>query len=238
MDDARTIVVTGTSRGIGRMLAEHYVAAGDLVIGCSRGEVDHPPSGSGSYEHHVCDLGDELAVRHMFSAIRKAHGAPSLVVGNAGAFSADLALLATAANVSKVLQQNVVGGFVVAREAAKLMRPAGFGRIVTISSIAVPIVAMGNAFYAASKVALEKITEVMALELADSGITLNTIGVSFVEGSGMYEQAKPESLDGYRARLRVARAISIEELVHAVEFFADPLAGAVTAQTVYFGGPF
>jgi 3-oxoacyl-[acyl-carrier protein] reductase len=158
-------------------------------------------------------------------------------VGNAGAFSADLAVLASAATVTKILQQNVVAGFVVAREAAKLMRPAGFGRIVTISSIAVRIPANGNAFYAASKAALQQITEVMALELADSGITLNTIGVSFVEGSGMYEQAKPEALEGYRSRLRVDRPISIDELAHAIDFFADPLAGAVTAQTVYFGGP-
>jgi 3-oxoacyl-[acyl-carrier protein] reductase len=238
MGDARTILITGTSRGIGRMLAEHYVAAGDVVIGCSRGEVDAAPEGPGTYEHHVCDVSEELAVRHLFSAVRKAHGAPSLVVGNAGAFSADLSVLAGASTVAKVFEQNVVAGFVVAREAAKVMRPAGSGRIVTISSIAVPLAAAGNAFYAASKVALEKITEVMALELAETGITLNTIGVSFVEGSGMYEQAKPEALDGYRSRLRIGRAISIDELAHAIDFFADPLAGAITAQTVYFGGPF
>jgi 3-oxoacyl-[acyl-carrier protein] reductase len=237
MKPESTIFITGTSRGIGKLLAMHYLQQGHTVIGCSRTEPEWEAPSSGTYDHLLIDIGDESSVRQSFSIVRKRYGALQLLVNNAGTFSADMTALTNASTVTRIFQQNVVASFVVTREAVKLMRPAHFGRVVTISSIAVPIAAVGNAFYSASKAALVRISEVMALELKDSGVTLNTIGISFVEGTGMYEQSKPDALTGYRTRLTVERPISVEELAHGIDFFADENAGAINAQCLYFGGP-
>ena len=235
--DRHTILITGTSRGIGQMLAAYYLAEGRSVIGCSRtpATLDHAAA-QARYRHFVIDITDESAVKDMMGTIRR-EGGIRILVNNAGAFSAELGLVATGAALRAVLEQNVIGGFLVTREALKIMAATGFGRVINISSIAVPLEESGNAFYAASKQALDRITRQMARELRGANVTVNSVGLSFVEGSGMYERMRPDALERYRRRMAIGRPISIRELAYVIDFFAGDLAGALTGQTLYFGGP-
>ena len=116
MTDQPVIVITGTRKGIGRQLAEHYLANGYAVVGCSREPVEPPPAG---YHHFCLDVADEPAVKEMFSAVRKRFARLDAVINNAGIASMNHALLTPLATVERVLRTNVAGTFLFCREAAQ-----------------------------------------------------------------------------------------------------------------------
>mgnify|MGYP001599189149 FL=1 len=118
------------------------------------------------------------------------------------------------------------------------MRPKGFGRVVSISSIATSIPLTGNALYATTKLGLEALMEGFAVEFRGSGVTFNTVCVSFLEQTGMVDALRPEARANYESRLLVPRALRIEEIAHAVDFFVSGAASSVTAQVISLGSPF
>ena len=119
--DAPVTLITGTRKGIGRHLAEHYVRSGHRVVGCSRGEVDWAADG---YTHYIADVSDEPAVKRIFTDIRRKYGRLDHLVNNAGIASMNHSLLTPLSTVNAVLDTNVVGTFLFCREAAKLMKAA------------------------------------------------------------------------------------------------------------------
>jgi 3-oxoacyl-[acyl-carrier protein] reductase len=88
------------------------------------------------------------------------------------------ALVMPATSAEAMLRTNVLGVFLASREAAKLMRRGGYGRIVTIGSMASAMEPVGDSVYAATKAASMTLTGVLAKELAGYGITVNTLAVS------------------------------------------------------------
>ena len=140
--DGPVTLVTGTRTGIGRFLAEQYAHRGHRVIGCSRSKADWSADG---YQHYELDVADESAVRAMFAEIRRKHGRLDHVVNNAGIASMNHALLTSLDSARKVLETNVLGAFLFCREAAKVMKRHRFGRIVNLSTVAVPFKLEGEA---------------------------------------------------------------------------------------------
>src|SRR5882724_12979931 len=160
--DAPVTLITGTRTGIGRHLAEHYLRLGHRVVGCSRTAVDWTREG---YKHYRADVADEKAVKAMFSEIRRSYGRLDHLINNAGIASMNHSLLTPLSTVNAVLDTNVVGTFLFCREAAKLMKVAGYGRMVNVTTVAVPLKLEGEAIYVASKAAVVSLTEVLAREL-------------------------------------------------------------------------
>src|SRR5688500_4915414 len=117
--DKPITVVTGSRKGIGRFLAEHYINQGHVVVGCSRGDVDFTLEG---YQHFSLDVSDEKAVTALFTSVRKQHGRLDNLINNAGVASMNHSMLTPLTTVQKVLNTNVVGTFLFCREAAKLMK--------------------------------------------------------------------------------------------------------------------
>ena len=232
------IFISGCSRGIGLALTEHYLASGRNVIGCSRTPTELSVDvQDGRFQHHFVDITDERAVGAMMSTIRRSVGGFGTLINNAGASSAQVGMLAKAESLERVLATNVVGNFIVTRDSLRMMRAAGFGRVINISSIAVPLEETGNSFYAASKSALTRITHQMARELKGANITVNTVGVSFFEEGSMFTELGQGAVERYRRRLVDPSPISIAELAYAIDFFAGDETGRITGQTIYFGGP-
>src|SRR5690348_7469254 len=110
------MIITGTRKGIGKHLAEHYVKKGYLVEGCSRGEVD---LGDKAYVHHQVDVADEKAVRTMVADITKRHGRIDVVLNNAAIASMNHILLTPAKSANRMMEVNVTGTMLVCRDAAK-----------------------------------------------------------------------------------------------------------------------
>lgn len=228
----KTIVITGTRKGIGKALAEHYLAAGWRVIGCSRGEASLTQA---HYEHFSLDVSDEAAVVAMARAIRQAHGTVDALLNNAGIASMNHALLTPATTVNRILQTNVVGTFLFCREIAKLMRRSTSPRIVNFTTVAHPLNLEGEAIYAASKAAVESLTRILARELAELKVTVNAVGPTPIE-TDLIRGVPDEKMAALLKRQAIQRMGETRDVCNAVDFFLRPESDFITGQVLYLGG--
>ena len=167
------MLVTGARKGIGRHLVEQYVSQGWRVLGCSRQASDYRAE---NYRHYCLDVADENQIKQMFADIRKSYRRLDVLINNAGVAAMNHALLTPISAAQNILNTNLIGAFLCCREAAKLMQKNRFGRIVNLTTVAVPLALEGESIYAASKAAVEKLTQILARELADYAITVNAVG--------------------------------------------------------------
>lgn len=225
-------LITGTRKGIGKYLAEHYVGLGHLVIGCSRTDIDWSLDG---YEHCTLDVSDEKAVKGLFSHIRRSYGRLDNLVNNAGVAAMNHFLLTPLSTVSKVLDTNVVGTFLFCREAAKLMKKKGYGRIVNFSTVATPLKLEGEAVYAASKAAVESLTQVLARELGGEGITVNAIGPTPIK-TDLIKSVPEEKIDALLRRQALRRFGELRDVSHVTDFLLSQKSDFITGQIIYLGG--
>jgi 3-oxoacyl-[acyl-carrier protein] reductase len=232
MSGRGVILITGARKGIGRHLAEQYSAAGWSVIGCSRIAPDFTLE---NYEHHCLDVADEKAVVALFREIRRKHGRLDALINNAGVAAMNSALLMPLSQMQSLLSTNVSGTFVCCREAAKLMRTGGGGRIVNFTTVAVPLRLEGEAAYVASKAAVLSLTQVLARELAPFGITVNAIGPTPIETDLIRSVPKPK-IDALIERQAVKRMGTFADVANVIEFFLRPASTFVTGQVIYLGG--
>jgi 3-oxoacyl-[acyl-carrier protein] reductase len=230
--DAEVALVTGSRTGIGRHLAEHFVRQGKRVVGCSRSPLDWSLDG---YTHHVADVTSEADVKRVMAAIDDTYGRLDILVNNAGIASMNHVLLTTADTVDRILATNVRSVFVASREAAKLMKRAKYGRIVSMGSIAVPMRIAGEAAYAASKGAVEALMKVMAYELGSWGITCNVVAPTPID-TDLIRGVPKEKIAGLIDRLAIRRAGTLDDVANVVDFFTDRRSDYITGQVIYLGG--
>lgn len=234
MTERRVMLVTGSSRGIGRHLVEHYVTRGFEVVGCSRSET--APAAGDSYHHYRGDITAETDVIELFAAIRSRFGRLDVVLNNAAINPAlSLALLTSSEAAAQTMMTNVLGTFVVSREAAKLMMRRKWGRIVNFSSMAVRHEVPGEAIYTASKAAVQALTRVLAKELYRYGITCNAIAPSAVD-TDMIKKIPREALDAVLARNAIPEMGTPESVSDAIDWLIRPESSAITGQVIFLGG--
>jgi len=232
VSDPAVVLITGTRKGIGRHLAEHFVRQGAFVEGCSRAATDRELE---RYTHHCVDVANEAQVREMVSSIRKRHGRLDILINNAGVASMNHVLLTPATAVDRLLATNFRGAFLMSREAAKLMRRRQYGRIVNMSSIAVPMRLEGEAVYAASKSAIETFTRILARELGGLGITCNAVGPTPIE-TDLIRGVPREKIESIVERLAIKRLGRFEDVANVIDFFVRPESDYITGQVIYLGG--
>lgn len=228
----RVVVVTGARKGLGRILTDYFLDQGARVVGMSRGEASITHA---RYEHHAIDIGDDRAVRAAFIQIARSHGSIDIVVNNAAVLMSIHAMLMPATRAEEMVRTNLLGGFYVSREAAKLMRKRKFGRIINIGSMAATLEPIGDSVYAATKAASMTLTAVLAKEFAGYGITVNTLAVTALD-TDMLDQLPRAKVDVVIAGLPIPRFATPDDIFNVVDFFASPQSSYITAQTVFLGG--
>ena len=229
----RRILVTGASRGLGLALVEHFLAAGDRVVGCSSS-----PEGSvaaSGYVHVRADVTNEQDVERLFARTREELGGLDVLVNNAGVAAMNPVALLPASRARQVLDVSVIGTFLCSRAAIRLLRASPAPRIVNLSSVAVPLRLEGEAVYVAAKAAVESFTRVLAKEVGPLGITCNAVGPCPVP-TQLTSGVPPRKLDALVARQAIPRMGTPADVVNVVEFFLAPASGMVTGQVVYLGG--
>ena len=229
----KVMLITGTRQGIGRYLAEYYASKGYTVYGCSRNPSDLTRE---NYTHVCLDVTDEAKVKGMFDEIRKTRGRLDVLVNNAGISYKNMILLTQLKTVQDVMDTNVSGVFLFCREAIKLMKKHGFGRIVNLSTIHVPLGTVGSSVYSMSKAAIEQLGKVLAREVASMGITVNTLGLSFVEETGMTDDLDEGVIAKILEHTVLKEPLELSDVSHAVDFLISEEGRAVTSQTLYLGG--
>jgi len=236
-------VVTGGANGIGAGIAAVLAHAGativiaDLDLAQARDEAGRlAHSGHNAHAVHI-DLADEASIVHGCAGILAAHGAPWVLVNNAGLQDRELLLEGTAAQWDRMNAVNGRGPFLMTREIARAMVAAGEGgRIVNIASAAlVGSIIKGLAAYAGSKGALLGLGRASALELAEYAITVNTILPGGVATPGSIG-AKGLPPQGPGRRPPPLGMCEPRDIGAAVLFFASPAGRSVTNQVLAVDG--
>lgn len=233
MKKTNVVLITGTSRGIGRFLAEHFLKRGSVVYGCSRSPVEWTRP---RYFHQVVDVTNESQVKELFSSIKKRHDRLDITINNAGIASMNHFLLMPVSTAKKIVNTNLIGTFLICRESAKLMKKAKYGRIINFSSVAVPLNVEGEAVYAASKSAVGTLTRIIARELSPYGITCNAIGPAPVR-TDLLHGISSKKLDELIGKLTIKKFCTFEDIANIIDFLVAPASGSITGQIIYLGGP-
>ena len=230
--DKPVMIITGTRKGIGRFLSEHFLAEGWIVAGCSRGESDLQHE---NYRHFCLDVADEKAVTGMTRAITREFGRVDVLLNNAGIASMNHALLTPKSTLERIFQTNVFGTYLFCREAAKAMGRRKYGRIVNFATVATPLKLEGEAVYAASKAAVVSLTEVLAREFSGLGVTVNAVGPTPVP-TDLVGSVPEEKMTALIARQAIPRYGEMRDVLNVIDFFIRQESDFVTGQTLYLGG--
>ena len=174
----RIALVTGTSRGLGRALAERLLAEGWAVHGFARGAQDLAHA---AFRAHQVDVGDEAAAQAAVGEALRISGRVDLLVNNAGAAAMNALLLTPGAQAAELMRVNYLGTFHCLQAVAKAMVRQRGGAVVNLTSVAVPLALEGEAAYVASKAAVETLTKVAAAELHPWGIRVTAVGLGPVD---------------------------------------------------------
>jgi NAD(P)-dependent dehydrogenase (short-subunit alcohol dehydrogenase family) len=222
--NGRVAVVTGAARGIGRACLERLAEAGATVVAADLGEVD---------------VRVEASVRSLVDETLEAHGRLDVWVNAAGIYPTSALAELDAARWDEVLEVNLRGTFLGAREAARAMSLAGRGGvIVNISSTAAyRIDAPGAAHYAASKFGVRGLTRALALELGPLGIRVLEVAPTVTLTEGLEEQrcsleAAGFELEELGERLPLRRVAVPDDIARVVLFCASDLSLLMTGSTL------
>jgi 3-oxoacyl-[acyl-carrier protein] reductase len=227
---SRSVLVTGGNRGIGRAIAEAFVAQGDQVAITSRsGEA---PEGVFAVP---CEVTDATSVDDAFAAVEERQGPVEVLVANAGITRDTLLLRMSEEDWAAVVETNLGGSWRVAKRAAKGMLRLRRGRIVFISSVVGLLGSPGQVNYAASKSGLVGMARSIARELGSRSITANVVAPGFIE-TDMTAVLPEEQQAAYREQIPLGRMGTSAEVADAVTWLASERAGYVTGAVIPVDG--
>jgi NAD(P)-dependent dehydrogenase (short-subunit alcohol dehydrogenase family) len=245
MSERPTVLVTGGASGIGLAIVRAVLAEGWRAIAADldsarlaqcRGVLGAPDD---ALRLAPLDVTDEDAVRRCVAACEAEFGPITGLVNSAG-IGADVPALETGADLfRKILDVNLVGSFVTAREVAKHMRARGAGAIVNISSVSGIAGNQGRVAYGASKAGVNSMTQVMAVELAPLGIRVNAVAPGPVDTPLARAVHTPATRAAWIANIPQRRYGAAEEIAGPTIFLLDARkSGFVTGQTLCVDGGF
>ncbi|MCD4525835.1 3-oxoacyl-ACP reductase FabG [Nocardioides sp. cx-173] len=228
--EPRSVLVTGGNRGIGRAIAEAFLAQGDRVAVTTRS--GGAPMGALDVR---CDVTDPQAVEAAFLAVEAEHGPVEVLVANAGITDDTLLLRMSEEQWSSVIDTNLTGSFRLAKRAAKGMLRLRRGRIIFISSVVGLLGSPGQVNYAASKAGLIGMARSLARELGSRSITANVVAPGFVE-TDMTGVLTDEQRAAIKTQVPLGRYAAPEEVAAAVTWLAGDGGAYVTGAVIPVDG--
>lgn len=244
--DGGSVIVTGGASGIGLAVAGSLLAKGRrvMVADVVADNLDTARSAFAAYGDAVAfartDVCDEVQVVDLIAAAARDLGPLRGVVNSAGIAREMNALDTSAELFRKILDVNVVGSFLVAREAAKAMQAAGTGgAIVNIASVSGIRGNVDRAAYGSSKGAVITLTQILAVEFASLGIRVNAVAPGPVETPLVKALHSPASRANWISRVPMRRYAQPEEMAGTVAFLLDEASSSyLTGQVIAVDGGF
>ena len=234
----KTVVVTGSARGIGRAIAEEFLKRNANVVIC---DIDQ-----GGVEATVTELGGNTAgfkadvtqaddVATLFDKVVEKFGRVDVVVNNAGITRDALMIRMDEKDWDLVLDINLKGAFLVTKTAGRVMMKQRYGRIVNISSVVGLMGNAGQSNYSASKAGLIGLTKSSAKELAPRGITVNAVAPGYID-TEMTRSLPEAAREAFLSQVHVKRMGLPADVATAVLFLASEEASYITGQVLAVDG--
>jgi 3-oxoacyl-[acyl-carrier protein] reductase len=226
----RTVLVTGGNRGIGRAIAEEFVAQGHRVAVTVRS--GEGPAGTLSV---IADVTDSASLDSAFAEVEEKLGPVEILVANAGITRDMLLLRMTDEDFEEVLNTNLTGAFRVVRRATKGMVKARFGRIILISSVVGLLGSAGQVNYSAAKSGLVGMARSITRELGSRGITANVVSPGFIE-TDLTAVLSEEQQEQYRKNIPAGRFATTDEVARVVTWLASDDASYISGAVIPVDG--
>lgn len=230
MQESRVVLVTGGSKGIGRIIAETFRDAGYRVAATHRsGDVPEGVLGV------VCDVTEQSQVDAAFAIVEEELGPVEVLIANAGVTKDTLIARMSDEDWDSVIDTNLTGTFRVVRRAARPMTRGRFGRIILVSSVVGMLGSPGQVNYAASKSALVGFARSLTRELGSRNITCNVVAPGFID-TDMTAVLPEATIDGYKSRIPAGRLGQSSDVAAAALFLASDAAGYISGAVLPVDG--
>jgi 3-oxoacyl-[acyl-carrier protein] reductase len=234
----KNALVTGSTRGIGRAIAEALAESGArvAVVGRDLKRSEEAASAVGNNaKGFAADVGDTAAVAKLVDDVEKAFGSIDILVNNAGITRDNLVMRLKDEDWDAVQNANLRGAFAAIRAASRGMMKKRAGRIINIASIVGLIGNKGQANYAASKAGLIALTKSVAKELGSRNILVNAVAPGFIE-TEMTAAMTKEAREALGQQIALERLGSVQDVAAMVAFLASDLASYITGQVFVVDG--
>ncbi|WP_396641477.1 3-oxoacyl-ACP reductase FabG [Microbacterium sp.] len=230
MTTERVVLVTGGNRGIGRAIAERFVADGHRVAVTARS--GEGPEGTLTVR---ADVTDSASLDAAFTEVEAQLGPVEVVVANAGITKDTLLMRMSEDDFDSVVSTNLGGAFRVVKRASKGMLRARWGRVILISSVVGLYGSAGQVNYASSKSGLVGFARSLTRELGGRGITANVVAPGFIE-TDMTAALPDETQAEYKRSIPAGRFATPDEVAGVVTWLASDDAAYISGAVIPVDG--
>lgn len=234
----KTALVTGSTRGIGRAIAQTLASAGArvAVVGRDQGKADEVAATLANDARGLaCDLTDAAAATGLVDRAVQAIGGVDILVNNAGLTRDNLMLRMTDEDWQTVIDANLRAAFLTMRSATRLMMKKKWGRVINVASIVGLVGNKGQANYAASKAGLIGLSKSIAKEYASRNILVNVVAPGFI-ATDMTAAMTPEAKTAMSGQIPLGRLGTPEDIAGLVAFLSSDLSAYITGQVLVVDG--
>jgi len=237
----QVVLVTGSTRGIGKATAEAFAAEGAtaIIIGrnaeLAKSVCDGITAQNQKADHYIGDVSNTENIQEIVTKILDKYKRIDILINNAGITKDNLLLRMSERDWDDVMSINLRGAFICTKAVTKAMLKAKKGRIINVSSIIGLTGNAGQTNYAAAKAGMIGFTKSVAKELASRGITVNAVAPGYIQ-TEMTDQLKDAARDELLKRIPMARLGTTEDVANACLFLASQEADYITGQTIVIDG--
>jgi 3-oxoacyl-[acyl-carrier protein] reductase len=231
----KVCIITGAAQGIGKQIAEQFVADGAIVYACDRQEF----ATSNEHIHPiVMDITDAASVKAAFMQIFKTEGKIDCLVNNAGIVYNRKIGMITRDETERMFLVNVIAVLELIQLVSRLMARNGGGSIVNIASVTAVLGSPGQVAYSATKGAIISMTKSAAKELATQNIRVNAVAPGIVKTERFAElyESDGDKIDARIQRIALGRLGTPEDVAHACAFLASDRANYISGQILGVDG--